>query len=256
MSFRHLFCSLALAFCAVLFSRAPLPGQSFEDWTTEDVVERIETVNGGEDAIEEVTNVRVQGEVLTGERTYEFVLLKKRPDKVRIQLHYRMGSVTTGFDGEQAWRRMRQGSEMAMEDLDAAAFAKQSLETDFDGPLIGPVSEGAEREFVGVERVGRVDYLIMEVRYKNSYTRHYVDPRTFREWKMEKFVREDGEWTKAATAIYKDYERFGPFWLATQINRELKNGTTEVLRIQNVELNTAIIDRVFARPSGDGLLGG
>lgn len=231
-------------------------GQSNEEWTAEKVVERIETVNGGEEAIHEVTNVRVQGEVLSDGRTYDFVLLKKRPNKVRIQLHYRQGSITTGFDGDKAWRRLRQGERTRIEVLDAAEFAKQSLETDFDGPLIGPVAEGVEREFAGVERIDRVDYLVMEVHYGETFTRHFIDPRTFRELKMNKFVREDGEFTEVASARYNDYERFGPFWLATRIERKLDSGTRETLRIDRVELNTAIIDRVFEKPSEDGLLGG
>jgi hypothetical protein len=113
-----------------------------------------------------------------------------------------------------------------------------------------------ERKFAGVERIDRVDYLVMEVDYGDSFTRHFIDPRTFRELKMNKFVREDGDYTESASALYNDYERFGPFWLATRIERKLENGTRETLRIDRVELNTAIIDRVFEKPSEDGLLGG
>lgn len=248
--------SRSLSFLILFGLSCVLVGQSYDDWTAEDVISRIETVNGGEEAINEVNNVRVQGEVLSDDRAYDFVLLKKRPNKVRIQLHYRMGSITTGFDGEEAWRRLRQRERTRVEELDASEFAKQSLETDFDGPLIGPVPEGVERKFVGVERIDRVDYLVMEVHYGNSFTLHYIDPRTFRELKMSKFVEEDGEFTEVASARYKDYDRFGPFWLATRIERELASGVREILRIESVELNTAILDRVFEKPSEDGLLGG
>ena len=93
-----------LLICAVLqgfaFARSELVAADLEDWTLEDVLKKIEEANGGSEAIEAVTSARFLGEVKASGSSYDFVLLKKRPGKMRIHLLFINKSVENGINGK------------------------------------------------------------------------------------------------------------------------------------------------------------
>lgn len=218
------------------------------DWDLERVLDRLEQINGGEEAIEGVRNVRMQGRLETAEGTHEFTLLKKRPNKFRLLLRLEDGTVDTIFNGERGWRRLKTGDREAAQELTPEELENLKPEVDFDGPLLGPPTEGMERSFLGVERIDRVDYLVVATELGDVQTRHYIDARNFREQKMERYLREDGEWKLEVTGTYHDYEKVGPLWLARRIERIRESGPNESLHLEKIELNTALLDRVFELP--------
>ena len=235
----------------VLFSLAAGNGlQAIDaaDWTLEAVLKKVEDANGGIDAIETVTNLRVRGEIITEDLAYDFLLLKKRPNLVRIHLMFPGRSVENGFDGKNAWRRVWIRGEDRVEELSSADLAKSNLDLDFDGPLIGEVLPGMERELLGVERIDRVDYFVVLVKGQHVQTRHFIDSRNFREWKSVREVHEDGELVSAATSIYSDYQRHKTIWLAHRIRRILADGSEETVVITEAEVDPGILDRAFAIP--------
>lgn len=244
---RSLSLSLLLAFVS-LGVVSSLEAVNAEDWTLESVLKKVEEANGGIDAIESVTNLRVRGEIVTPDMAYDFLLLKKRPNMVRIHLMFPGRSVENGFDGKKAWRRVWIKGVDRVEELSGADLAKTNLDLDFDGPLIGEALPGMEREFEGVERIDRVDYFIVLVKGEHVITRHYIDSRNFREWKTVREVYEDGEVVSTATSIYSDYQRHKTIWLAHRIRRILSDGSEETVVITEAEVDPGILDRAFAIP--------
>jgi hypothetical protein len=219
-----------------------------DSWTLEDVLAKVEQTNGGIDAIESTTNLRVRGQVITDGISYEFLLLKKRPDKVRIHLMHQGRSIETGFDGETAWRRVWANGRDKVHKLSDAELANANLDIDFDGPLIGDSLPGTERSFEGVERINRIDYFVIRVENALSRTRHYIDSRTFREWRTIREVLEAGEVTGTVVTTYSQYRRHNTIWLAERVDRELANGKTETILVKDAEVDPGILDRVFELP--------
>jgi hypothetical protein len=233
--------------CASVF--LPLAnGIDADSWTLEDVLTKVETTNGGVDAIESTTNLRVRGEVISDGMTYEFLLLKKRPDKVRIHLMFQGRSVETGFDGETGWRRVWVGGRDTVDKLSAAELANANLDIDFDGPLIGDPLPGTERAFDGVERINRIDYFVIRVETPLARTRHYIDSRTFREWRTIREILEAGEVSGTVVTTYSQYRRHKTIWLAEKVERTLPDGKKETIIVKDAEVDPGILDRAFELP--------
>ncbi len=217
-------------------------------WTLEEVLSRVEAANGGMETIESVTNLRVLGEVETSGETYDFLLLKKRPNKIRIRLMMKGRVIETGFDGERGWRRLRNSGNEQVFFLSEEALAAANLDLDFDGPLIGEPMPGTSLRFAGIERIGRVDSFVIEVEDAASVTRHFVDSRTFRELRSVRRPLEDGQPGEATITEYFEYKRHGTIWFAERVERELPGGEREVIRVRQVEMDPGVLDMAFEKP--------
>ena len=237
---------IILILVLTLFS-APLPA-NLEDWTLEDVLQKIEEANGGLESIESVTNARFLGEVEGDDSSYDFVLLKKRPNKMRIHVKLYQRSIENIFDGNKGWRRFTQKGFDKVVPIEGKELDQMSMEADFDGPMIGSVPEGMERRLSGVERIDRVDYFVIELESDYELSRHYIDSRTFREHKSIKLSKpEEGE-PQETVSYFHDNERHGQIWVSHRVERHLPDGKREIVLIKDVEINPGILDRTFNQP--------
>jgi len=217
-------------------------------WTLEDVLAKVVEVNGGLDSVETTTNLRVIGKVYRGDFVYDFLLLKKRPDMVRIHLMHKGRSIETGYNGEVAWRRVWVKGRDTVERLSDAELAAANLEIDFDGPLIGAALPGTERTYLGVERINRIDYFVIGVEDGLSRSKHYIDSRTFREWRTIRELLDGDEVTGTVVTTYSQYSRHKTIWLAEKVERILPDGSTDTIIVEKAEVDPGILDRVFDVP--------
>lgn len=131
---------------------------------------------------------------------------------------------------------------------DPNAIRDLILDSDFDGALIGDPQEGVTRRLVGIERIDRVDYFIVEVRTFSGTATHYIDSRTFRELKTVKTaVSEDGEAARVVS-YYHDNRKHSGIWVSHRVERELADGSKETILIHDVDMNPGILSRAFRMP--------
>jgi hypothetical protein len=239
----------SVLFTSVFAALIPaLPGARAEDWNLESVLRKVEEANGGINAIESTTNLRVRGTVEAEGVTYDFLLLKKRPDKVRIHLMHKGRSIETGFDGTTGWRRTWIQGQDRVAVLSEAELASANLDIDFDGPLIGEPLPGISRSYLGMERIDRVDYFVVLVESELHRTRHFIDSRTFREWRTIREILKDGEVEGEVVTTYFQYKRHKTIWLAERVERLLPGRKLEVITVTDAEVDPGLLDRVFAVP--------
>lgn len=220
------------------------------DWTTQRVLDGIANANGGVKAVEGVRDVRVLGQIEVEGNTFDFILLKRRPDRIRIAVYYSGMSEETGYNGEVAWKRISNRTQSQVRVLTAEEFAKENLDIDFDGALLGDSLPGVTRGLIGIERIDRVDYLKMEVRDDLVRAVHYIDPRTFRELKKEIYHLNDPD-TLVSTSFSTKYRNHQPIWVAHEVRQEFADGTVRTIRINSADFNSGILDRAFQVPSED-----
>ena len=127
------FLSVSVAALLILCAYSRLAGAGFEDWTLEEVLDKVEEANGGEESIKNVTNVRILGEIESPQATYSFLLLKKRPNKFRLSLMYKGRSVETGYDGYTGWRRVDLGTSKEVEQHEKAVEMLIEMRLDESG---------------------------------------------------------------------------------------------------------------------------
>jgi hypothetical protein len=219
-----------------------------EDWTIDAVLEKILEANGGEESLKSATNARFRGEVKSADEAYDFVLLKKRDNKMRIHRNMYKRSVETAFDGKAGWRRFTIDDRTKVIDLEGDELSAMRIQADFDGPLVGPATEEVTRRLVGVERIDRVDYFIVEVTTPVDSSLHFVDSRTFRELKViKKSTSPSGEPVESVSYFY-DIQRHAKIWVAHRVERHKPDGQIEIILINDVEINPGILDLAFAKP--------
>lgn len=246
----HFPLNLRFALCCLLLLSAPLlaPAAGLEDWSLEQVLDKVADANGGKDALESVTNVRIRGNIVGQDNTVEFLLLKKRPSMMRLRLSFKGRAVEVGFNGFTGWRRHSEGDSQKVVSITGDDLDELELEADFDGPLVGPAGENVTRTLYDIERIDRVDYFIIEVTKPNIVSHHYVDSRTFREMKLiQKRTLSSGE-VSETTTYYHDYARFGSIWIAMRSERHLPGGQTETVTVEKVDVNPGLLDRAFDMP--------
>ena len=234
---------LAIAIFAVVEAA---PEKPFDQWTLEDVVLGIADANGGLESIESVTNARFMGRVEGSESSHEFVIIKRRPNLIRSRLIMENRVLETGFDGKVAWRRLEVDGLSRVEPVEDPEFlASLRLEADFDGPLIGPVSEGVTRRLTGIERIDRVDHFVIEVRRPAQVARHYIDTRTLREMQVIRSLEDEIGNPLEIVARFHDIKNYNGIWVAMRVEKQFSNGQSEVVLMDSVEMNLGILDFSF-----------
>ena len=231
-----------------ILSCATATAKDLDQYTLEDVLHGVLEANGGEESFFKVTNARFRGEYISGDNAIDFVLLKKRPNKSRYKFIHDQNAVETGYNGETAWRRWEENDFDKVELLAGEELLSARMESDFDGPMMGDQQEGFSRKLLGIERVDRVDYFVVEIQSPLARSLHYVDSRTFRQIKTVS-IRTDAEGNEVTvTSRFQDMEKHAGIWVATRIVSELPDGKVEELRINEIEMNPGILDMVFEVP--------
>lgn len=231
-----------------LVSFLTLPVMLSASPSLEEILGGILEANGGADAIQQANTLRVVGQIETDDIIYDFILLKKRPNLMRITLRHLGRVVESGYDGQTAWRQTRVGQESQVEILDPTESMGFLEDLDFDGPLIGDVGKGKARRAGEPGRIDRVLYYKVIVSSRDTETTHYIDSRTFREHKtISRRTDEDGE-VRETVSAYSEYHRVGPIWLAYRIDRTHSDGREEIIRVTDAQLNPGIFDSAFAVP--------
>jgi outer membrane lipoprotein-sorting protein len=176
------------------------------------------------------------------------VILKRRPDKMRMRMETREQVMETGFDGTNMWRRFEQGPYDKVEQVtDPQVVASMRIEADFDGPLIGSPTPGLSLRLLGLERIDRADYFVIEVKSEDATALHYIHSQTFRVSHIAKTTFSDSG-PSSVTAWFHDLEKHSGIWVARRVVKEFSNGNTETLTIRMIEMNPGILDFSFAMP--------
>ncbi len=232
----------------LVLATAGASAKDLSDTSLEEVLQAILEANGGKETVEGLTNVRLLGELIQDGESSEFVILKKRPNKARMRIFMPNGSIESGFNGSIGWRRHERGGHDKVIPMDESNLAAARRYADFDGPLVGPVPEVMTRKLVGVERIDRVDYFVIEVIYPDSKSLHYIDSRTYRERKSISTVTDDKGQVSEVVSHYSDLKKHAGIWVSHHLERKSSNGSIETILVHQVDMNPGILDMVFEMP--------
>jgi hypothetical protein len=179
-----------------------------------------------------------------GERR-EFVIFKKRPNRIRI--HVMKGGGVIGvlaFDGSTAWRETpgKPGTPLV-----GAQAAEVAASASFDGPLVGYSERGASVRLEGSPADNPIRLRIVE---SNGTTMlATIDPTTFNEVSL-RTIGPAGRWTETR---FSDYRKVGSLNVA-YVQEQWDNGGLEsTTRITDVVLEPGLIGRFFKMPTNPNL---
>jgi len=180
-----------------------------------------------------------------------FLMEKKRPRKVRLELQFHGQTAVQVYDGTNGWKLRPFLNRHEFEPFSQEELKIASYQEDLDGPLVDYVAKGTQVELEGTEQVEGRDSYRIKVTEKTGHSFHvWVDANTFFETKTEGQPRRLDGTDHAVEIYYRDYRRVDglqiPFVLETRVLPVGKNALG--MRDTPVPPEKIIIDKVVVNP--------
>jgi hypothetical protein len=181
-----------------------------------------------------------RGVVEEGAVKREFVIFKKRPNKLRIHIMKdALVAGIIGYDSSGAWRQTPGKAPVAIAGAEAGPVAEAAR---FDDPLVGFNERGAVVRLESKPANGPIRLRIRES--DGSVSESVLDPASYTQLSL-RTLRPDGRWDENR---FRDYRKVGsvniPFIVEKWSDGVLKSTT----RIADVGLDSGVLDRFFERP--------
>ncbi len=246
--------SVALSVCmslAMTGTGSPRPPANL---TAAQIVEKNVSAKGGLQAWRAVQTISFSGKMDAGGKAkvqLPFVLEKKRPRKMRIELVFENDTAVQVYDGVNGWKLRPYLGRRDVEPYSPEELKSASFESDVDGPLVDYTAKGNKVELEGVEKVEGQDAYKLKVTMKAGQVQHiWVDAETFLEVKVEGTPRRMDGRMRPVSIYLRDYKAVNglmvPYVLETAVEG---NKVTHKMFIENVAVNPKLEDSLFARPS-------
>jgi outer membrane lipoprotein-sorting protein len=245
---------VAMSICISLAMTGTASPQPPGNLTAAQIVEKNVSAKGGPQAWRAVQTISFSGKMDAGGKQnvqLPFVLEKKRPRKMRIELVFANDTAVQVYDGVNGWKLRpylgrRDVEPYSPEELKSAAF-----ETDLDGPLVDYATKGNKVELEGVEKVENHDAYKLKLTMKGGQVQHiWVGAETFLEVKVEGTPRRMDGKMRPVWIYLRDYKDVNGLMIPYVIETAVEGyKVTHKIFIENVVVNPKLEDSLFTKPS-------
>jgi outer membrane lipoprotein-sorting protein len=221
--------------------------------TAAQIIEKTVSAKGGLAAWRAVQTISFSGKMDAGGRQnvqLPFVLEKKRPRKMRIELVFANDTAVQVYDGTNGWKLRPYLGRRTVEPYSPEELKSASLESDLDGPLVDYASKGNKVEFEGVEKVESHDAYKLKITIKGGQVQHiWVDTATFLEVKVDGTPRRMDAKMRPVSIYLRDYKNVSGLMVPYVIETVVEgNRQTHKMFIESVTVNPKLEDSRFAMP--------
>lgn len=228
---------------AILLLALPLAGQ-----TLDQVLAQHFEARGGEARIRAVTSLRMEGKSNAGDPwELPFVLMQKRPGRIRTETKMMGQIVLQGFDGKNAWSLDPTSGKKDPEIQGEEVRRDQELQADIDGPLLDWKAKDHKVELVGKDDVEGTETWKIRILLKGGDIMHaYLDTDSLMIIKTE--MKQIVRGTEREFETYLgDYRKEGGVYYACCLESgskgSLRRSKTVIGRIQvNPRLDVALFE--------------
>jgi outer membrane lipoprotein-sorting protein len=177
-----------------------------------------------------------------------YIMLQKRPNRLRIDATMQDQTMVQAFDGKTAWQIfpfMGDPTPKPMPEADARNIINQA---DFDGHLLDYKAKGYTIELVGQEEVRGFTVHKLKVTLKNGdVLQYYVDVDDCLERKVSTMAVQAGQSMEIETFM-DDYKEVRGLMIPHKVESQAGGNTVSLITLESVELNPDIDDSVFVMP--------
>jgi outer membrane lipoprotein-sorting protein len=227
-------------------SGAPKP----QELTADQIVARHVEAMGGSAKLKDIQSLKIRARgTMGGQMEVNTVTYAKRPAMFRLEMQAMGREFVQAFDGAVGWRVNPLQGAVTPQQMDAAETKEIVANAEFNGALVDYKAKGHTIALLGSEEVaGRAAYKLLVARKSGKVTYSWLDAETFlilknattrvqsgKEIEVESYP---GDFRKVEGVMF-------PF--AT----ESKSGGRPLMsvKVESVEVNPAIEDALFRRPS-------
>lgn len=219
--------------------------------TAEEIVAKHLQAQGGVARMRAVSTMRIVGNVEGGGMRGEFMQAKKRPSKLRRELHLSGGvSAVEAYDGRKGWK-IDPGKTSV--ELVVGEELKTLLEdTDFDGALVDYKQKGHKIELVGKEKVDGTDAYNVRLTLKDGkVTNHYYSADTFLELRETGTTLEGGKETPTEIKLgdYREVKGFKISFYAEHHSPSVQGDFVLKFTLTAAEFDIPLEESMFEMPA-------
>jgi outer membrane lipoprotein-sorting protein len=243
----------ALAVCVCLATIGAARPEAPASLTAAQIIEKNVSAKGGLQAWRAVQTMSFSGKMEAGGKKntqLPFVLEKKRPRKMRVELVFANDTAVQVYDGTNGWKVRPYLGRREVERYSPEELKSASFESDVDGPLVDYAAKGNKAELEGIEQVENHDAYKLKITMKGGQVQHiWVDAGTFLEVKVEGTPRRMDGKMRPVSIYLRDYKDVNglkiPYVIETAVQG---NKDTHKIFIEKVAVNPKLEDSLFAMP--------
>jgi outer membrane lipoprotein-sorting protein len=230
---------------------APAAASSEKLLTADEVIAKNVEAEGGMDKLKSVNTLRMSGKMTVGPgMEAPIVLVKKRPDEVRMDFTIQGMTGTQAYDGKNGWALMPFQGKKDAEPLGEDDLKEMQNEADFDGPYIDYKAKGNTVEMLGKDKVEGSDVYKLKVTRKNGDSDiTYIDADSFLPIKEETKRMVRGT-EREMESVLGDYKEENGIMMPHSIQQGPKGSAQkQTITIEKVEMNVPLDDSQFKQPA-------
>jgi len=238
------FAGILFMTCCACLATAQGSGDAF---TLQQLLERYTKSYGGLRTANQLASISIEGVQIQNGVTYDFHVRKKRPGMMHYQLKRGATTLTTIYNGEQAWLQVRQGSEVSVEALTGASLETVANEARFDSPLYRHQEQpGNQVTLEGREQVGGYQAFVLRVEEPGAVTsRYYLRPDNSLVLRIDR-LNERGD--LIFQTLYRDYQDVDGYPFAHEVENRSGGETISVTRVHSILVNPGLLSFYFEKP--------
>jgi hypothetical protein len=240
----RLFTGTILLTCFACLAAAQYAGDTF---TLQRLLERYTKSYGGVRDANQLASISIEGVQIQNGVAYDFDLRKKRPGMMHYQLKKGATTLTTVYNGRQAWLQVRKGSEGSVEELSDASLETVEKEARFDSPLYRHQEQPDNKiTLEGREQVGLFQAFVLRVEEPGALTsRYYLHPENSLVLRIDRLDENGG---LVLQTLYRDYKDVDGYPFAHVVENRSGGETISVTRVHSILVNPGLLSFYFEKP--------
>jgi outer membrane lipoprotein-sorting protein len=250
-----LYCvGLPVCLCLALIGSASPPTPA--NLTAAQVIEKNVSAKGGLEAWRGVQTMTFTGKMEAGGKQnvqLPFVLEKKRPGKMRIELVFANDTAVQVYDGANGWKLRPYLGRRDVEPYSPQELKSAAYESDLDGPLVDYATKGNMAELEGVENVEGHNAYKLKITMKGGQVQHiWVDAETFLEVKLEGTPRRMDGRMRPVSIYLRNYKSVNGLMIPYELETTVQGvNQSHKMFIESVVVNAKLDDSLFAKPGSN-----
>ena len=217
--------------------------------TVDEILDKNAAAKGGWDKLRAMKSVKMTGKMSMGGMEAPFVLLKSRPENVRMEFTVQGMTGIQAYDGTTGWMVMPFMGKKEPEAVSGDMLKDLQEQADFDGQTVDYKKKGNKVELLGKEEIeGTPAYKLKLTTKAGDESIIYIDADSFLEIKMQSKRKIQGQEIETETTI-GNYQEVNGMLFPMSIEMKPKGAPSgQAITITKVEVDTPLAADLFAMP--------
>ncbi len=217
-----------------------------------EILDKYYESQGGLLAMDEVQSMQASGSMEIGEQSFDFIIYKKKPSKIRVSLKNNDNDLFSvmSYDGNIAWEQKFNSLEKTnmtslMSEIDKAEFIRDAY---IFSHLYKYEERGIELTYLGVKKIAGVNcHKIKAVLPDKSSVIYYLDTDTFYE-RVTISSQKYGDNIITKESVFSDIKNVGKFVVAGKVLNRVNGKLESNIIINKFDFGVGVFDNFFKYP--------